>query len=94
MLDIKDVKITVLKNPQSRLVAYAECVIFNLFKICDMRIISGQNKLFVQMPNRKLKQPINGVEYKDICHPINAGARNELNAVILEEYEKEIVPKY
>ena len=50
-----------------------------------LKIIEGQNGLFVAMPSRRMP---NG-EFKDIAHPITLELRSELTRVVLEAYEKE-----
>lgn len=54
------------------------------FVIHDVKIIEGQNGYFIAMPSRKTSEG----EFKDICHPITSALRSELQAVVLEAYEK------
>jgi stage V sporulation protein G len=62
----------------------ATVVIDNAFAIHDIRIIEGDNGLFIAMPSRKTATG----EYKDIAHPINTDVRTMFQNVILEEYQK------
>ena len=55
----------------------------NLFVVHDIKVIEGQNGLFIAMPSRKTP---NG-EFKDIAHPINAETREKIQKAILEAYE-------
>lgn len=48
----------------------------------DIKIISGQNGLFVAMPSR----PAPGGEFKDIVHPINREARAKLQDAVISSY--------
>ena len=59
-------------------------VIDNSFAIHDIRIIEGDNGLFIAMPSRKTATG----EYKDIAHPINTDVRNMFQQAILDEYNK------
>lgn len=54
------------------------------FVVHDIKIINGQNGLFIAMPSRKIADG----EFRDIVHPINAETRKEIEAEVFEEYEK------
>lgn len=54
------------------------------FVVHDIKIIEGQNGLFIAMPSRK----VNDNEFRDIAHPINSESRNELQEAILRAYEE------
>lgn len=56
------------------------------FVIHDIKVIEGDNGLFIAMPSRKMP---NGV-FKDIAHPINAQTRSSLQEQILDAYEKKL----
>jgi len=54
----------------------------NEFVVHDIKVIEGQNGLFIAMPSRKTPDG----EYKDIAHPINADTREMIQTNILEKY--------
>jgi stage V sporulation protein G len=54
------------------------------FVVHDIKVIDGEKGLFIAMPSRKT---LNG-EYRDIAHPIHSQMREQLQKVILEEYQK------
>lgn len=54
------------------------------FVVHDIKIIDGQNGLFVAMPSRKMADG----EFRDIAHPINAETRKKIQEAIFAEYEK------
>ena len=54
------------------------------FVIHDIKVIEGQNGLFIAMPSRKTPDG----EFKDIAHPINSTTREKIQKAILDEYEK------
>lgn len=56
----------------------------NEFVVHDIKIIEGQNGLFIAMPSRKMPDG----EFRDIAHPINAETRKKIQDAILEEYER------
>ena len=54
------------------------------FVIHDIRIIEGNEGLFIAMPSR---QKANG-EYRDVAHPINQDTRKMFQDEILKAYEE------
>ena len=65
---------------------FASVTIDNQFVVHDIRILEGDNGLFLAMPSKQT-----GVgEYRDIAHPINQEARQLFTDAILKEYEEEL----
>ena len=56
----------------------------NEFVIHDIKVIEGQNGLFIAMPSRKTPDG----EFKDIAHPINTETREKIQSAILTAYEE------
>ena len=56
------------------------------FVVHDIKVIAGQDKLFIAMPSRKTPDG----EFKDIAHPINAEMRELLQSTILGKYEESL----
>lgn len=54
------------------------------FVVHDIKIIEGQNGLFIAMPSRKMGEG----DFRDIAHPINSSTRTKLQDAIFAEYEK------
>ena len=54
------------------------------FVVHDIKVIEGENGLFIAMPSRKASDG----EYRDIAHPINSETRERIQTIILEQYEK------
>ena len=54
--------------------------------IHDIKIIEGDNGMFIAMPSRKMP---NG-EFKDIAHPINLETRVEIQNQVLDAYKKKL----
>jgi len=65
-----------------RLKAYVSMTLDNALVIKDIKIVEGQNGLFVSMPSRRRK---NG-KYQDIAHPINTEFRKQVETRIFDEY--------
>lgn len=57
------------------------------FVVHDIKVIEGQNGLFIAMPSRKTPDG----EFKDIAHPINPDTRERIQISILEAYEKAVL---
>ena len=66
----------------SRMKGYATVTLDDCFVVRNIRIIEGDEKLFIAMPSKK----VNDERYEDICHPINAETRKMFEDKILEEY--------
>jgi stage V sporulation protein G len=79
-MEITDVSI--FKVDGERLKGYATVIFDNVFIVRDLKIISGNNGLFVAMPNKKGK---NGT-YRDIAHPLNQEMRELLEHKVIEKY--------
>ena len=66
----------------NRLRALVSLTLEDNFAIHDIKIIDGPQRLFVAMPSRRDEQGV----FRDICHPITAEARKEMEDKILEAY--------
>ena len=84
MMKITDVRLKKVDG-HNRLKAIASVTIDDCFVIHELRIIEGDNGLFIAMPSRKLPEG----EFKDIAHPINAETREQLEKAVLDEYNKQ-----
>ncbi|HHT06807.1 MAG TPA: septation regulator SpoVG [Hydrogenispora sp.] len=82
-MNITDIRLKKIDNG-SKMKAIASITFDDAFVVREIRVIEGQNGLFVAMPSRKTPTG----EFKDIAHPINADARQLIQNAILEEYEK------
>ncbi|QVK21267.1 septation regulator SpoVG [Mycoplasmatota bacterium] len=80
-MNITDVRL-IKVDGQNRLRAIAAITIDECFVVHELRVIEGDNGLFVAMPSRKRT---NG-EYKDIAHPINQETRKMIEEKVLEAY--------
>lgn len=65
--------------------AIATVTIDDCFAVHDIRIIEGNNGLFIAMPSRKTPTG----EFRDIAHPTNQETRELFEAAIFEEYNRE-----
>jgi stage V sporulation protein G len=56
------------------------------FVVHDIKVVEGNNGLFVAMPSRKMPDG----EYRDIAHPISSDAREVIQSAVLKAYEEAI----
>jgi stage V sporulation protein G len=84
-MKITDIKIR-RTYTENRLRALVSMVLDTDLVIHDIKVIEGTERLFVAMPSRKED---NG-SFRDIVHPINAQAREQLEEKILSAYHEYI----
>ena len=70
-------------NSDGKLRAVVSVTIDKDFVVHDIKVIEGQNGLFIAMPSKKIQ---NG-EFRDVAHPINPEGRQKIQDAILAEYE-------
>lgn len=80
---ITDVRIRKI-NKEGNMKAVVSITLNNEFVIHDIKIIEGEKGLFIAMPSRKTAEG----EYRDIAHPITSEAREKVQTIVLEAYEK------
>lgn len=85
-MNITDVRIRKLKD-DGKMKAVVSVTFEDAFVVHDIKIIEGQNGLFVAMPSRKVGE----ADYRDIAHPINSHMRNELQSTIFTAYENALL---
>ncbi len=81
-MELTDVKVFPVK--EERLRAYVTITFDSCFVVRDLKIIYGNNGLFVAMPSKKRKDGT----FKDIAHPLNNETRKMIETKILSEYER------
>ena len=82
-MKITSVNVRKINKEGSRMKGIASVLLDDSFAVHDIRIIEGDNGLFIAMPSRKLAND----KYRDIAHPINPEVRAMFEQAILEEYE-------
>ena len=82
-MNITDVRIRKLAA-DGKLKAVVSVTFDDEFVVHDIKIIEGQNGLFIAMPSKKMGE----TDFRDIAHPIVSEARNKIRDVIFAEYEK------
>ena len=77
----------VLRNKEkedSRMKAIATVTLDEAFVITGIRLIQGDDKMFIAMPSRKVSE----VVYDDIAHPVNQETRQMFEDAIFKAYDE------
>ena len=83
-MKITSINVKKADNNETKLRGIAVVLLDDSFMVRDIKIIEGDNGLFIAMPSHKYS---NG-EYRDVAHPINAETRAMFEDAIIEEYNK------
>ena len=81
-MKVTSVNVKKIEKEGSRMKGIASIVLDECFAVKDIRIIQGEDKLFIAMPSRKYPDG----EYRDVAHPINGETRKMFEDAIIEEY--------
>ena len=82
-MNITEVRIRLKDREDSRIRAIASITFDECFVVHDIKVIEGNEGLFIAMPSRKTAEG----EYRDIVHPLNTETRELLKERILDQYE-------
>ena len=82
-MKITSVNVRKIEKESSRMKGIASVLLDDSFAVHDIRIIEGDNGLFIAMPSRKTATG----GYRDIAHPINPEVRAMFEESILEAYK-------
>lgn len=82
-MEITDVRLRRV-NSEGRMKAIASITIDNEFVVHDIRVIDGNNGMFVAMPSKRTPDG----EFRDIAHPISSTTREKIQTAVLAEFEK------
>jgi stage V sporulation protein G len=78
-------EVRVFPVDEEKLKAYVTITIDNCFVVRDLKVINGNNGLFVAMPSKKRKDGT----FRDTAHPLNNETREMIESKVLAEYERE-----
>jgi stage V sporulation protein G len=82
-MEITDVRLRKV-NTDGRMRAIASITIDKEFVVHDIRVIDGNNGMFVAMPSKRTPDG----EFRDIAHPITSGTREKIQTAVLNEYQQ------
>lgn len=83
-MQITDIRLRLMENG-GKMKAVASVTFDEEFVVHDIKVIDGENGLFIAMPSKRI-----GEEYKDIAHPLNSQTRSRISTAILEKYNATI----
>lgn len=84
-MNITDIKIRKI-IPDGRLRAVISITIDNMLAVHDIKVVQGDERLFVAMPSRKDESGV----FRDIVHPISPSARQLIEDQILDAYKRHL----
>ena len=82
-MNITDVRIRKINN-EGKMKAVVSITFDDEFVVHDIKIIEGQNGLFIAMPSRNMGEG----DFRDIAHPLVSETRNKIKEAIFQEYDK------
>ena len=82
-MEITDVRIRKISD-DGKMKAVASVTFDDEFVVHDIKVIDGQNGLFVAMPSRKMGEG----DFRDIAHPLVSEMRNRIKDAIFAAYDK------
>lgn len=77
-------EVRVSPREDGKLKGFASITLEHVFVVRGLKIIEGQDRLFVAMPSRRRSDG----SFQDICHPITNEFRGRLENQILNEYHR------
>lgn len=86
-MEVTEVKVFPVQ--EERLKAYVSITFDHCFVVRDLKVIQGNNGLFVAMPSKKRKDGT----YRDMAHPLNNEMRKKIESIVLSEYNKVVEKK-
>lgn len=81
-MKITSVNVRKVEKEGSRMKGIASVLLDDSFAVHDIRVIEGDNGLFIAMPSRKTATGA----YRDIAHPINPEVRSMFEEAIIDAY--------
>jgi stage V sporulation protein G len=69
---------------ESKLKAVVSVTFDDEFVVHDIKVIDGQNGLFIAMPSRKVGEG----DFRDIAHPLTSEVRSRIKDAIFQEYDR------
>ena len=82
-MQITDVRVRKIEK-EGKMKAVVSITLDNEFVVHDIKVINGDNGLFIAMPSVKRKDG----EFKDVAHPINSETRDMIQRTIIDKYNE------
>ena len=84
-MQITDVRVRRVAK-EGKLKAVVSITIDDEFVVHDIKIIDGQNGLFIAMPSKKMSDG----DFRDVAHPIRSEVRAQIRDTLFEAYKNMI----
>lgn len=84
-MNISDIRIRKILQ-DGRLRAVVSVTVDNSLAVHDIKIVQGDDRLFVAMPSRRDEVGV----YRDIVHPISPNVRKDIESRIITAYEEQL----
>ncbi|MDO9573769.1 MAG: septation regulator SpoVG [Candidatus Contubernalis sp.] len=84
-MEVTDVRVRKV-NRDGKMKAIVSITLDEQFVVHDVRVIDGNNGLFVAMPSKRTPDG----EFKDIAHPITSQTREVIQLAVLTAYDQEL----
>ena len=81
-MQVTDVRIRTITK-EGKMKAVVSITLDDEFVIHDIKVIEGEQGVFIAMPSRRTSDG----EYRDIAHPINSETREKVQNIILKKYQ-------
>ncbi len=81
-MKITSVNVRKVEKDGSKVKGIASVLLDDSFAVHDIRILEGDNGLYIRMPNKKVASG----GYRDIAHPINQEVRSMFEEAIIDKY--------
>ncbi len=82
-MEITNVKIRKISS-DGKMKAVASVTFDDAFVVHDIKVIENEDKVFVAMPNRRMKDGT----FKDVAHPVNFETRKYIEEIIINAYNE------
>ncbi len=89
VLEVSDVKVRQIRNPQGRTLGFASCVVGGHIALRDLRIVDGRNGPFVAAPERSYEGE-DGTQYTAIYLPITKEQNEAIQDAVLAVWDDEV----
>ena len=83
-MKITDIRIRKV-DADSKMKAVVSVTFDDEFVVHDIKVIEGQNGMFIAMPSKKMGEG----DFRDIAHPLTQEVRNRLKDAVLTKYHEE-----
>lgn len=82
-MQITETRIRLMKD-EGKMRAVASVTFDGCFVVHDIKIIDGQNGMFLAMPSRKMAED----DFRDIAHPLNSFTRDMIKEAVFDAYDR------